>query len=70
MNDIISIGTLVMMSGSKDNEIGIVVDQHHIKAWPHEMQEPRKYKIIYKINIINKNLFKYCYSYEMVILSE
>jgi len=67
MRDDIPIGTLVSLSGE---DIGIVVDHHYIKAWPDESADNIRYKVIYKINIINKNLYKYCYSYEMVILSE
>lgn len=66
----IPIGTLVMISNSQPDELGIVVDHHHVRAWPSERQENNKYKIIYKINIISRNTYKYCYSNEMVILSE
>jgi hypothetical protein len=67
MRDDIPIGTLVSLNGG---DIGVVVDHHYIKAWPDESADNIKYKVIYKINIITKNLYKYCYSYEMVILSE
>lgn len=70
MSNEFPIGTLVFVSGSKPDEIGIIVDHHHVRAWPSEEPSMNKYKIIYKINIISRNTYKYCYSYEMVILSD
>jgi hypothetical protein len=68
MSEQFPIGTLVMIA-DKSGEIGIVVDHHHIKAWLTEREE-NKYKTIYKVNIVSKSIYKYCYSYEMVLLSE
>jgi hypothetical protein len=55
MRDDIPIGTLVSLNGE---DIGVIVDHHYIKAWPDETVDNIKYKVIYKIKIINKNLYK------------
>jgi len=70
MNGDFPIGTLVLISGSKPDELGIIVGHHHVRVWPSEETTINKYKVIYKINIISRNTYKYCYSYEMVILSD
>ena len=66
----IPIGTLVAIKDNLGGDIGIIVDHHHIRAWPSELDDPGRFKTIYKVNVISKNVYKYCYSYEMVILSE
>lgn len=65
----IPVGSLVAMKSGNSNIMGIVVDVHRIRAWISEPETTARYKYIYKIRSIEGDHVRYCYSYEMVVIS-
>jgi hypothetical protein len=65
----IPVGSLVAMKSGNPNVMGIIIDVHSIRAWITEPEESARYKYIYKIRSIDSDHIRYCYSYEMVIIS-
>lgn len=66
----IPIGSLVTMKSGDKHDMGIVVDAHRIRAWISEPEASARYKYIYKVRSIEGDRIRYCYSYEMVIISD
>lgn len=65
----IPIGSLVTMKSGNGDTMGIIVDAHRIRAWISEPEANARYKYIYKVRSIDSDHIRYCYSYEMVIIS-
>lgn len=65
----IPIGSLVTMKSGNSDVMGVIVDAHRIRAWISESETYARYKYIYKVRSVESDHIRYCYSYEMVIIS-
>lgn len=65
----IPVGSLVTVKSGDSDVMGIIVDSQRIRAWISEPEANARYKYIYKVRSIDCDRIRYCYSYEMVIIS-
>lgn len=65
----IPVGSLVTMKSGDNHVMGVIVDAHRIRAWFSEPEAHARYKYIYKVRSVESDHIRYCYSYEMVIIS-
>lgn len=65
----IPVGSLVTMKSGDNHVMGVIVDAHRIRAWISEPEAHARYKYIYKVRSVESDHIRYCYSYEMVIIS-
>lgn len=65
----IPIGSLVTVKSGNGDVLGVIVDTHRIRAWISEPETNTRYKYIYKVCSVDSDHIRYCYSYEMVIIS-
>ena len=65
----IPVGRLVTVKSGDNHVMGVIVDVRSIRAWISEPEAHARYKYIYKVRSIDSDHIRYCYSYEMVIIS-